>query len=94
LSFKTNPCRSAADTADEIERSTFLLMLRSDLNRALSKAFVLSVLGTTLCVLFGAAFDALAELMFLTKTWKRYMENMDISQKIPVQLLELLSLDT
>ncbi len=35
--------------------------LRSDLNRALSKAFVLSILGTMLCVLFGAVSDVLAQ---------------------------------
>ena len=37
--------------------------LRSDLNRALSKAFVLSVLGTMLCVLFGAFSDVLSIYM-------------------------------
>lgn len=52
--FMTDRRRSAVGSTDEIKRSTFLLMLRSDLNRALSKAFVLSILGTMLCVLFGA----------------------------------------
>ena len=37
--------------------------LHSDLNRALSKAFVLSILGTMLCVLFGAFSDVLAIYM-------------------------------
>jgi len=35
---------------------------RSDLNRALSKAFVLSVLGTMLCVQAGAGQDVLVRL--------------------------------
>ncbi len=37
--------------------------LHSDLNRALSKAFVLSILGTMLCVLFGAFSDVLGIYM-------------------------------
>ncbi|MEA5047078.1 MAG: hypothetical protein VB034_00575 [Eubacteriales bacterium] len=37
--------------------------LHSDLSRALSKAFVFSVLGTMLCVLFGAFSDVLAIYM-------------------------------
>jgi predicted small integral membrane protein len=38
--------------------------LHSDLNRALSKAFVLSILGTMLCVLFGAFSDVLTNYIF------------------------------
>jgi len=68
--------------------------LRSDLNRALSKAFVLSILGTMLCVQAGAGQDVLVRLMFLTETWTRRVEIMDYSQKIPVPLLELLSMNT
>ncbi|MEN6419850.1 MAG: hypothetical protein ABFC73_13120 [Clostridiaceae bacterium] len=71
-----------------------MAFFRADLSRAFSKAFVLSLLGTILCVLFGAGQDVLVRLMFHAKTWTRRLGIMDYSQKIPVPLLELLSLNT
>lgn len=38
--------------------------LRTDLNQALSKAFVLSILGTMLCVLLSAFSDVLRNFAF------------------------------